>query len=695
MGTRPDGATCPSSCLLVLTTVCLLWSLATGCILPLVTTTTTTSNEGRAARDINSNCGPNDTAPPNRVNTTERLVLLRAELEREELAAFIILLDEEARLEWISGFSGSNGMAVVTQREARLWTDGRYFLQAGDQLDCNWFLMKMGEPGVPELPEWILQTLGSSQQNRSSASADPQLVGADPQLVGAEDWLGWNTTFRQDNITLQEIDNLIDRIWTEAGGRPPQVYKDIVVHDLRWAGETWQNKVGRLREKLSELKVSGMVITELDEIAWLFNIRGEGKSNFANLFHSPLVESLALITHSDIIIWLRLDKVTPEVERHLVSPDCNKNRTCVRIGEVETGLAELAAWMEEQAELGGVLVTRPSTYLAGASYAVYSAVPADNRKLLDSPILLMKSIKNQVEVEGMMNAHIKDAVALCDWAARMEYEIQEVGSNWTEISAAALLEEYRMEQQDSRGLSFTTIAAYGANGAIIHYMPAPETNAVLGRDSLFMVDSGGQYLDGTTDVTRTFHFGTPTQEQVERYTDVLMGAVELARVVVPEDTLDTAIDLATRQFLFRNGLNYRHGTGHGIGAYLKVHEGPIRVAMSGSSQAKLKPDMFFSDEPGYYQDGEFGIRLETILRIVASNLSASSAYGKFIQFEPVTLVPFEPKLINVSRMSREQVDWINEYNTIVLDKVGARLAAAGKERALRWLEQRTGTLLEK
>ena len=273
----------------------------------------------------------------------------------------------------------------------------------------------------------------------------------------------------------------------------------------------------------------------------------------------------------------------------------------------------------------------------------------------------------------MIETHIRDAVAVCDWAGFMEKQILETNSVWTEMSAAELLSEYRLEQEECRGDSFSTISAYASNGAIIHYSATPETDARLGNQSLFMVDSGGQYLGGTTDITRTFHYGAPTQDMITRYTEVLQGAVELARVIVPNNTQDTAVDLATRQFLFRQGLDYRHGTGHGVGAYLDVHEGPIwlRMRNSAGEPGELRPGIFFSDEPGYYQSGDWGLRLETVLRVVEADLPHSE-YGDFIKFEPVTLVPFEPKLINFSMLSSEQIDWLNDYNKMIRDTVGPR-----------------------
>ena len=532
----------------------------------------------------------------------------------------------------------------------------------------------------PSLISWV------SQSQPGSAA------GADPSLVGAGSWLEWVEELEEGGVELRATqENIIDSVWTADNGRPPPSYKDIVVSGLQFAGEDWEDKVReKLRPHLAEAGYDGMMVTELDEVAWLYNLRGEGSSHNEGLYHSPTFDSLSLVTGSELILWVRLDKITPEVRSHLVRPDCGD--TCVELRDIEHSLKDLTEWLSLHPEISQLLLTKPSNYLSGASYAVYSALPHNVTKLDHSPVLQMKAVKNEAEVSGMIEAHIKDAVAFCDWAAFMEDQIEVMGAeNWTEISAAELLSQYRLEQNNSRGDSFGTISAYGANGAIIHYSPTPDTDASISNDSLYMVDSGGQYLEGTTDITRTFHYGTPTDSMKERYTEVLMGSVALASVVVPDKTLDTSVDLATRQFLFKQGLNYRHGTGHGIGAYLEVHEGPTLINMRGSLPSKFRPGFFFSDEPGYYQEGDWGLRLETILRVVPAELP-SGDYGDFIKFEPVTLVPFEPKLIKFSLLSDEQRAWIINYNNIILEKVGPRLLEQGRVRGYQWLVARTANM---
>ena len=443
-----------------------------------------------------------------------------------------------------------------------------------------------------------------------------------------------------------------------------------------------------LRDTLQDSQLDAMVVTEHDEIAWLFNLRGQGQSSNEGLMHSPLFESMALISNDQVFLWIDTQKVVPGLMVHLNPRDCDQNNTCTVIGDISESLGDLENWSQNYNK--SILLSTPSTYLTGASFAVYESIT--NAHFQDSPILIAKNVKNEAEAQGMINAHLRDAVALCQFSAHLEAEILQGSENWTELSASKLLAEYRALQKMYVEPSFTTIAAFGPNSAIIHYTPDLETDAKIDKSSLFLVDSGGQYYDGTTDVTRTFHYGTPTAHQIEMYTRVLMGAMDLALVIIPKNTQDGAIDLATRQHLFDKGLNFRHGTGHGIGAYLKVHEGPINVHMHSGKEGRLTGsfahNMFFSDEPGFYEDGNFGIRLETILRVVDVNLTSEplATYGDFVRFEAVTLVPYEPKLIDFELMTTKQIEYFNTYNEKILNQV---LPLVQDDRTRAWIETRT------
>ncbi len=333
-------------------------------------------------------------------------------------------------------------------------------------------------------------------------------------------------------------------------------------------------------------------------------------------------------------------------------------------------------------------------YSGGASFAVYEQLDdAENRAAFEeSPVMWIKSQKNAAEIKGMLDSHIRDSVALSDMAARLEDGMAK-NEHWDELKVARELYKRRQGQKNFKGASFETISAYGPNGAVIHYKPNEVTNTKIGKDAPFLLDSGGQYLDGTTDVTRTFHYGEPTAFQIEAYTRVLLGSIDLARAVFRKGTPDTRMDTLARWHLHKVGLNYRHGTGHGIGAYGLIHESPIQVRVYGTQEHELKPGQFFSDEPGYYQKGEFGMRLETVLRVVnkTGNLRYSDKddYGEFYGFEPVCLMPFEPKMIDFGLMNEEQLDWLNTYNGLTRQRVGRELKRQGKVRAYEWLEKRT------
>ena len=344
-------------------------------------------------------------------------------------------------------------------------------------------------------------------------------------------------------------------------------------------------------------------------------------------------------------------------------------------------------WAIDNSSKGKVLIPQQSRFGIGATYAQYEAVPDHTRVFSDSPIIYMRAVKNDVEVQGMINAHIKDARALVAFCALLEEQVETQGvTTWTELGVSNELSNYRAAQDLNKGVSFGTIAGSGPNGAVIHYRPTEDTDTPITRDHVFLLDSGGQYLDGTTDVTRTFHYGNPPQEVIQRYTWVLMGAIDLAKVIVPLGTQDTSIDLLARQELYYRGLDYRHNTGHGIGAYGGVHENPISIRKSDLNPGYLYENMFFSDEPGYYEDGSYGIRLETIMQVVSKDVGDGS-YGEMIGFEPVTLVPFEPKLIRYDMMLPEQIEWLNDYNKKIKDTLMPYFS--NDDRVKNWLEART------
>eukprot|EP00092_Neocalanus_flemingeri_P014896 GFUD01016088.1.p1 GENE.GFUD01016088.1~~GFUD01016088.1.p1 ORF type:complete len:725 (+),score=200.23 GFUD01016088.1:283-2457(+) len=625
-------------------------------------------------------CSPNASVPPTRTDTTTRLKNLREKLSQLGLLAYLIpstdahqseyVAGDDKRRAWISGFTGSNGFAVVTTSSAAAWLDGRYYIQGEEQLDCNWILMRSDEPETPDWWDWLTEEV---IKNGTTT------VGADPALTGAATWLDWKEKLAMKNISLKPIeDNLVDLLWEKVDEKKTS---QVDVCREEYAGLSWKEKIKDLLDDLKKKEASAMVVTALDEIAWLFNIRGEA------IPYSPVVKAYALVTQNSIYLYLS-GEVSRALMAHLNSGGCEGSLNCVIIREYDQVFKDLSGEAGNNVE-GKILLGKPWAYTGGASFAIYNAVEESKRLLELSPIMLKKAQKNEVEVQGMENANIKDAVALIAFCAELENGIA-AGEEWDELKASERLLEFRSEQNLFKGPSFQTIAAYGANGAIIHYKPSLETNTKIGTDALFLLDSGAQYLDGTTDVTRTFHFGDPTPFEKEAYTRVLMGAVDLARGIFRAGTTDTRMDILARSPLYSVGLNYRHGTGHGIGAYGLVHESPIQVRIYKEEEHELKVGMFFSDEPGVYIENMFGVRLETVLRVVEKNLTyAGKGFGPFYGFKAVCLVPFEPKLIDYSLLSREQVDWLNQYNKNILDKVGPILLQEGYTSAYSWLVVRT------
>ncbi|XP_065575669.1 xaa-Pro aminopeptidase ApepP-like isoform X2 [Artemia franciscana] len=594
-------------------------------------------------------CNIGDTQPLSRVNTTEKLNKLRSlfisavhNTESVNIKAYIIptndahasefIADHDRRRDFISGFTGSAGTAVVTLTEAALWTDGRYFLQADQQMDCNWLLMKQGQPGVPSIVDWLKTVLSTGDT-----------VGADPKLLDAETWLEYTTKLGEFGVILKPIpNNLVDQVWDI---QPPYASEPIFIHELEFAGRSWQKKLGDIREQLVKKNADAIVITALDEVAWALNIRGR------DIPYNPVFRSFLVIDSKRAVLFTPTEKVTNSVITHLNTRNC-ETAVCVGVEDYEainTVLRSMADNWEH------VIIPRKIAYSGGASFWIYQLVPESKILLLVSPLVYLKARKNPTEVKGMKRAHIKDAVALCDFLAKLETEVKE-GLYWDEIKASKVLEKYRSEQALNQGPSFGTIAGFGSNSAIIHYEPSTTTNKAITRNGTFLLDSGGQYLDGTTDVTRTLHYGMPTKWQKETYTRVLMGHINLGLLTFPEGKTDKDIDILARAPLYEAGLNYRHGTGHGIGAFLNVHESPVQVRDEGNERNSLEENYCFSDEPGYYEERNFGMRLENIVRVVKKNTTKQ---------------------------------WLNEYNSRIRLEIGEELKKQGRMDGFQWMMSKT------
>ncbi|KDR14160.1 Xaa-Pro aminopeptidase 1 [Zootermopsis nevadensis] len=630
-----------------------------------------------------NSCSPSKAPPPGRVDTSRQLKELRTRLKAMALDAFIITRDDghqsefpahrDRRYTYISGFSGSDGIAVVTREwGAALWTDGRYFLQADIQLSCDWLLMRIGQPGVPHLMDWLLDILPENSK-----------IGADPKLVPNSIWNKWASKIGDSSISLVEVfENPVDRIWNSTTGRPPYPEYEAYVLAERFSGRKWEDKVKDLRAKLDAEGADAIVVTALDEVAWLLNIRGY------DVPFNPMVHAYVTVTPDSVNLYVNESKLGLQVKAHLKSVNCYSEH-CTQVYSYDALIGDLKT---NQQKWKKVLLPSQCYNSPGASRAIYSAIPPGKQLVTSSPIIFMKARKNHIEIDGMRRAHIRDAVALCDFFAHFE-ESTAAGEQWDELQVAKELDQFRREQNLSKGPSFSTIAGFGPNGAYPHYLPSDSSNVLLiDGSSMLVLDSGGHYLDGTTDVTRTIHLGTPTDFEREAYTRVLMGSIQLASLVFPSDVPMNSIDVLARGPLWEVGLNYLHGTGHGVGAFLSVHEAPITISYT-TGNLTFQEGYFFSDEPGYYHEGHFGVRLENVLEVVKKQ-TKHHFEGQYFSFLPVTYVPYEPKLINVKMLNPQHRQWLNDYNAKVRTLVGAELKRQHRMKGFYWMMDKTGYIPE-
>ncbi|XP_068699462.1 xaa-Pro aminopeptidase 1-like isoform X1 [Montipora foliosa] len=620
--------------------------------------------------------------PLTSVNTTKRLSDLRKLMSRVNgggIQAYIIpsvdahqsedVAPQHQRREFISGFSGSHGTAIVTVRKAALWTDGRYFLQANMELDCNWILQREGVRGTPSQSSWVIQNLSRGSK-----------VGVDPFLFSICEWDRMYKDLKKYRIELIPIQqNLIDHIWKENRPKPPM--RKLIVLDVIYSGRKWQDKVLALREVMREKSATAVVLQKLDEIAWLFNLRG------FDIKYSPVFFSYTVITNEDATLFVDLDKVTKRVKEHLNVELCpNKRVLCVLLKSYDSVTTEIETLAQDKKAKIWITTT--------ASHGIQMNIPKNKMLVNESPISLPKALKNAAEIKGMKKANLKDSVAMCEFFAWIEHEISQKSTQLTELIVETQLLHFRTQQENFMSPSFATISGFGPNSAIIHYKANKFTDATINKNGIFLLDSGGQYLDGTTDTTRTVHFGQPTKHQKDCYTRVLKGHIDIANAVFPNDTFGRTLDVFAREPLWKVGLDYRHGTGHGIGHFLNVHEGPQCIApgFPVEDEKILMPGMILSDEPGYYEDGNFGIRLETAVLVKPAKTKYHFDGLEYLKFEPVIYMPFQSKLISASMLSKSQVDWLNEYHRRTREVTGQELKKQGKKEAFEWLWRETEPL---
>jgi Xaa-Pro aminopeptidase len=546
------------------------------------------------------------------------------------------------RLSWLTGFQGSAGSAVVLPQEAAIFTDGRYTLQVRDQVDGrHWSYQSVPETSVAD---WLKEHAPEGGR-----------IGYDPWLHTKSWVVKAREALAEKGAELVAVArNPIDEVWSD---RPVPSKAELVPHPEVYAGKSSAAKRQEMADWLKLQGANAAVLSALDSIAWTFNVRGK------DVEHTPVALAFALVQNDGTAdLFVASEKLGDEVRQHLGNG--------VRIHErrdFEPHLKGLSA---------STVIVDPERAVA----AIFEALESAGAKIVEKrdPAVLPKATKNEAEIAGHRAAQARDGAAVSRFLRWLASEAPKGGVD--ELTAAAKLEAFRRENGELRDLSFDTISGAGPNGAIVHYRVSEQTNRPITLDSLFLVDSGGQYPDGTTDITRTIAIGTPTAEMRDRFTRVLKGHIALARAVFPEGTRGSQLDAFARQYLWQAGLDYAHGTGHGVGSYLAVHEGPQRIASYSGGDEALRPGMICSNEPGYYKTGEYGIRIENL--ILVRSLEVPGAEKKMLGFETLTFAPIDRNLIDVALLSEEERGWVDDYHAQVVNVVGAFLK--GEDHA--WLK---------
>ena len=586
----------------------------------------------------------------------QRLASLREVMKREHLAAFIFPSTDAHQSEyvadhwlgraWISGFNGSAGTAVVTMTSAALWTDSRYFLAAEEQLQGTEFqLMKLKIPGTPSIAEWL----------------GKELADVSSPEVGLDGWVNSYVSTsrliadlrREGGITVRTNFDPLKEIWTE---RPASPENPIEIQPIEYAGEGVSSKIERIRKALRASHADGMLVSALDDIAWTLNLRG------TDVHCNPVFVSYLLIASDKVSLFVEEVKVNAEVRTYLET----NGISIYKYNKVEEGLKEYSEY--------NILLDGNET-----SYYLWKTVRCQEIVSQTSPIPAMKAVKNEAEITGYRRAMVRDGVAMVKFLKWLVPAVEAGGQ--TEISIDKKLTSLRAEQDLFRDISFDTIAGYQAHGAIVHYEASPETDVLLKPEGLLLLDSGAQYQDGTTDITRTIALGPVTEEMKHIYTLVLKGHIQLELAKFPDGASGTQLDALARESMWREGLNFLHGTGHGVGSYLNVHEGPHQVRME-YMPAPLRAGMTLTDEPGLYLAGKFGVRIENTLLIKEY---METEFGKFLQMESLTLCPIDTAPIDVEMLLPEELAWLNAYHA----EVYAKLAPYLDKEEQKWLENAT------
>lgn len=585
----------------------------------------------------------------------QRLESLREVMRREHLSAFIFPSTDAHQSEyvadhwqgrtWISGFNGSAGTAVVTMKSAALWTDSRYFLAAEEQLKGTEFqLMKLKIEGTPTISEWLAQELQGENAE----------VGLDGMVNSYHETMGLIADLRKSGgITVRTNFDPLGLIWTD---RPAIPANPVEIQPMEFAGESVASKISRIRTALRQRHADGMLISALDDIAWTLNLRG------TDVHCVPVFVSYLLISSQQVSLYVDSAKINDEVKAYLT----------------ENGISlypynKVAEGLERYSEYN-ILLDGDET-----SYFLWKTVKCQEIIAGNSPVPAMKAQKNDREIAGFRQAMLRDGVAMVKFLRWLKPAVEAGGQ--TEISIDRKLTSLRAEQHLFRDISFDTIAGYQAHGAIVHYEATPETDVALKPEGLILIDSGAQYQDGTTDITRTIALGPVTEEMKHVYTLVLKGHIQLELAKFPDGASGTQLDALARECMWREGYNYLHGTGHGVGAYLSVHEGPHQIRMEWKP-TPLRAGMTVTDEPGLYLSGKFGVRIENTLLIKDYQ---TTEFGKFLQMESLTLCPIDLTPVDFSMLQPKEIEWLDTYHRDVFEKLSPYLEGEDLE----WLREAT------
>jgi Xaa-Pro aminopeptidase len=588
-----------------------------------------------------------------------RVAALRTELARRGLTGFIVPRSDrhqneyvpasEQRLAWLTGFAGSAGVAIVLMQRALLFVDGRYTLQAREQVDTSLFAIEHLAETPPD--RWIEENLAIGDR-----------LGYDPWLHTVEGAERLSKACAAAGAALVAVEpDLIAAIWAD---RPAAPLGAVTLHDVRFAGEAAEDKLARIRAEVAKLRADALVVSDPHAVAWAFNIRG------ADVAHTPLPLAFAIV---------------PQAGRPSLYVDGRKLSNDVR-NRLEV-LADVREPSDFVGALGALGRQKQTVRLdqATAADALARLVTSHGGKVTRAPcpIALMKAVKNEVEIAGARAAQLRDGAAVTRFLAWFDREAPR--GKLSEIEAVAALESFRRDTGLLKDISFPTIAGAGPDGAIVHYRVTIKSNRVVAPGELFLIDSGGQYEDGTTDITRTIAVGEPTAEMRDRFTRVLKGHIAIARAIFPEGTTGAQLDSFARQFLWAQGLDFDHGTGHGVGSYLSVHEGPARISKLGTTA--LKPGMILSNEPGYYKTGAYGIRIENLVLVVAA-APVPGAEKPLYAFETLTLAPIDRRLIVAEMLTPDEASWLDRYHARVFEALSPLLDADSRA----WLTAATRPL---